>query len=130
MAARLDHTIIHSSDSATSARFLTDLLDAPEPRPFGPFVAVPVDGGLTIDYADFIVKPEQIVLQHLAFLVSEAEFDAIYGRVRERRLPYWSEPGHEGPQQINHRSGGRGLYVDDPDGHAIEFLTVSEGPRV
>ncbi|MEU2792656.1 hypothetical protein [Streptomyces sp. NPDC007100] len=27
------------------------------------------------------------------------------------------------PQQIDHRAGGRGVYVSDPDGHAIEFLT-------
>ncbi|MBB5935219.1 VOC family protein [Streptomyces zagrosensis] len=126
MPARLDHTIMHSTDSAVSAHFLTDLLGAPEPKPQGPFVAVPVEGGLTIDYADFIVEPDHIVLQHLAFLVSEEEFDQIYSRVQGRELPYWSEPGHEGPQQLNHRSGGRGLYVDDPDGHAIEFLTVSE----
>ncbi|MFE6780023.1 VOC family protein [Streptomyces sp. NPDC057702] len=129
MPARLDHTIMHSTDSAVSARFLTDLLAAPEPRPFGPFVAVPVEGGLTIDYADFIVQPDEIVMQHLAFLVSEEEFDAIHARVLERKLPYWSDPHHEGPQQLNLRSGGRGLYVDDPDGHSIEFLTVSEAPR-
>ncbi|WP_222623778.1 VOC family protein [Streptomyces buecherae] len=126
--ARLDHTIMHSTDSTASARFLTHLLGAPDPEPFGPFLAVPVEGGLTIDYADFIVQPDQIVMQHLAFLVSEEEFDGIYARVRESDLPYWSDPGHQGPRQLNHRSGGRGLYVDDPDGHAIEFLTVSEGP--
>lgn len=30
---------------------------------------------------------------------------------------------HEKPQRINHLFGGRGVYLDDPDGHSIEFIT-------
>ncbi|WFB09249.1 VOC family protein [Streptomyces sp. LX-29] len=127
MTAKLDHTIMHSSDQFVSARFLTELLGAPEPRRMGPFAAVDLDGGLTVDYADFIVAPDRIVPQHLALLVSEEEFDGVYARVRDRDLPYWAGPGHTEPQSIDRRNGGRRLYVDDPDGHAIEFLTVSDG---
>lgn len=41
--------------------------------------------GVNIDFmnADSEIKP-----QHYAFLVSEAEFDEIFGRIRERALPY------------------------------------------
>lgn len=123
MSARLDHTIIHSTDRFASARFLTDLLGAPEPGEFGPFATVPLANGVTIDYADSIVDPDEIVMQHLAFLVSEEEFDQIFDRIVERGLPYWGGPHHQEPQQINHRHHGRGVYVDDPDGHALEFLT-------
>ncbi|MBO4274278.1 MULTISPECIES: VOC family protein [Microbispora] len=123
MPARLDHTIVHSTDRFASARFLTGLLGEPGPGTFGPFATVRVANGVTIDFADSIVGRDRIVLQHLAFLVSEDEFDEIFTRIGERGLPYWGAPNHQEPQRINHRHHGRGVYVDDPDGHAIEFLT-------
>lgn len=121
--ARLDHTIVHSTDRFASARFLTGLLGEPGPGSFGPFATVRVANGVTIDFADSIVGRDRIVLQHLAFLVSEDEFDEIFARIGDRGLPYWGGPHHQEPQRINHRHHGRGVYVDDPDGHAIEFLT-------
>ncbi|MEU2792657.1 VOC family protein [Streptomyces sp. NPDC007100] len=123
MPVQLDHTVVHATDKFASARFLSELAGVGEPAAFGPFAAVSVANGLTIDYADTIVKPDAIVPQHLAFLVTEDEFDEIFGRVRERGLSYWADPQRQQPQQINHRAGGRGVYVSDPDGHAIEFLT-------
>ncbi|MFF8829827.1 VOC family protein [Streptomyces sp. NPDC015131] len=121
MPARLDHTIVRSRDRFAGARFLAELIGAPEPTPFGPFASLPLDGGVTLDYLDD--DAPRITSQHLAFLVSEEEFDAILGRVQERELPYWADPYHREPQRINHRYGGRGVYVDDPDGHSIEFIT-------
>jgi hypothetical protein len=50
---------------------------------------------------------------HYAFLVSEREFDEIFARIRERGLPYWSDPGHEHPNEINTWDDGRGVYWDD-----------------
>ncbi|ETK31292.1 VOC family protein [Microbispora sp. ATCC PTA-5024] len=123
MTAQLDHTIVHSSDRFASARFLTALLGAPDPGSFGPFATVPLANGVTVDFADSIVEPGRIVMQHLAFLVSEEEFDEIYGRIREGGMDHWADPAHREPRQINHRYHGRGVYVDDPDGHSIEFLT-------
>ncbi|MER7001259.1 VOC family protein [Streptomyces sp. NPDC000410] len=122
MPATLDHTIVHSRDRFVGARFLTELIDAPEPKPFGPFASVPLANGVTLDYLDERAETE-IVSQHLAFLVSEEEFDEIFGRIQERELPYWADPVHAEPQRINHHFGGRGVYIDDPDGHSIEFIT-------
>jgi catechol 2,3-dioxygenase-like lactoylglutathione lyase family enzyme len=119
--ARLDHTIVRSRDRFAAARFLTGLIDAPEPKPFGPFASVPLENGVTLDYLDD--DAPRIVPQHLAFLVAEDEFDAIFGRIQERGLPYWADPHHHEPQRINHHFGGRGVYIDDPDGHSIEFIT-------
>ncbi|MET9554929.1 VOC family protein [Streptomyces sp. NPDC006645] len=120
MPARLDHTIVHSRDRFASARFLAELIGEPGPKSFGPFASLPLDGGVTLDYLD---TSSEIVSQHLAFLVSEDEFDEIFGRLTERELPYWADPTHEKPQRINHLFGGRGVYLDDPDGHSIEFIT-------
>ncbi|MFI9049325.1 VOC family protein [Streptomyces sp. NPDC053427] len=119
----LDHTIVHSTDRFASAQFLADLLDAPAPKAYGPFAAVKMDNGVTLDYAEHVASGQEFVPTHYAFLVTEAEFDAILARIEARQLPYWAEPLHRGAQQINTRDGGRGLYVDDPDGHYMEFLT-------
>ncbi|MBT2395590.1 VOC family protein [Streptomyces sp. ISL-100] len=121
MPARLDHTIVHSRDRFAAARFLTELIGAPEPKPFGPFASVPLENGVTLDYMDS--ESARIVSQHLAFLVPDSEFDEILARVKERELPYWADPHHEKSQQINHLFQGRGFYIDDPDGHSVEFIT-------
>ncbi|WP_405598266.1 VOC family protein [Streptomyces sp. NBC_01410] len=120
MPARLDHTIVHSRDRFAGARFLAELIGEPEPKPFGPFASLPLAGGVTLDYLD---ERDTIVPQHLAFLVSEVEFDEIFARITERELPYWADPMHARPQRINHNFGGRGVYIDDPDGHSLEFIT-------
>ncbi|MFF8955771.1 VOC family protein [Streptomyces sp. NPDC014894] len=120
MPARLDHTIVHSRDRFAGARFLAELTGEPEPKAFGPFASLPLANGVTLDYLD---HEGEIVSQHLAFLVSEEEFDTIFGRIAERGLPYWADPGHREPQRINHHFGGRGVYIDDPDGHSLEFIT-------
>jgi catechol 2,3-dioxygenase-like lactoylglutathione lyase family enzyme len=76
---------------------------------------------------DFMDTSEDIRPQHYAFLVSEAEFDAIFGRIRARNLPYWAGPLHHQPGEINTRDGGRGVYFDDPNGHILELLTRPYG---
>ena len=35
---------------------------------------------------------EIVTSQHYAFLVSEAEFDEIFARIKARNLPYWADP--------------------------------------
>ncbi|GAU67451.1 hypothetical protein SSP35_05_00180 [Streptomyces sp. NBRC 110611] len=119
----LDHTIVLSSDRFASARFLAELLDAPEPKAYGPFAVLRLDNGVTLDFADLAADGREFVPTHYAILVSEDEFDAIFSRIEERGLPYWAGPRHREPQQYNTRDGGRGVYVDDPDGHSMEFLT-------
>ena len=69
----------------------------------------------------------EIVSQHYAFLVTEAEFDEIFARIRERRLPYWADPRRSQPNQINEWDGGRGVYFVDPNGHVLEAITRPYG---
>jgi hypothetical protein len=65
--------------------------------------------------------------QHYAFLVAEDEFDEIYGRIRERGMDHWADPGHREPGRINTHDGGRGVYFDDPSGHVLEIITRPYG---
>jgi catechol 2,3-dioxygenase-like lactoylglutathione lyase family enzyme len=123
MAVRLNHTIVAARDPKASAEFLAEVLGLPAPVPFGPFLAVRTDGDTTLDF----IRAREVVTQHYAFLVDEDDFDAIFGRVRERGLPYWSDPHHHDEGRINTHDGGRGVYFDDPDGHALEVITRPYG---
>lgn len=124
MAVELNHTIVMVRDKRKSAEFLTSVLGLPEPAEFGPFTMVQPANNVTLDLME---TDDEISVQHYAFKVSEQEFDEIFGRVRERGLRYWADPGHQRPGEINTRDGGRGVYFDDPDGHALEILTRDYG---
>lgn len=124
MAVQLNHTIVYASDKEASASFLADVLGLASPTPFGPFMTVETANDVTLDFLD---TDEEIAGQHYAFLVSEAEFDEIFGRIRDRGLDYWADPGHRRPGQINTNDGGRGVYFNDPDGHNLEIITRPYG---
>jgi catechol 2,3-dioxygenase-like lactoylglutathione lyase family enzyme len=123
MAIRLNHTILATHDKEASATFLTQMLGLPAPMLLGPFAVVRV-GDTSLDYKD---TKGEITSQHYAFLVSESEFDEIFGRIRERRLLYWADPGRHERDQINAWDDGRGLYFEDPNGHLLEIITRPYG---
>ena len=124
MPVQLNHTIVHSTDQESSARFLTEILGLPEPVRFGPFLVVEAANGISLDY---VTSPAPIAGQHYAFLVTEDEFDQIFGRIQERGLDYWADPFHSRLGEINRNDGGRGVYWNDPDGHALEIITRPYG---
>jgi len=120
MTIELDHTIVPAHDKEASARFFADIFGLSYDGPASHFAPVRVNDRLTLDFDDWAsVEP-----QHYAFKVSEAEFDAIFGRVRAAGIAYGSGPGHLEDMEINHRSGGRGVYFRDPSGHVLEILTA------
>ncbi|HLM04715.1 MAG TPA: VOC family protein [Blastococcus sp.] len=123
MPVQLNHTIVAASNRWASARFLADVLGLPEPTAYGPFAVVELDNGVSLDFID---DPE-IHQRHYAFLVSEPEFDEIFGRIQGRGLPYWADPFEKQPGEINTNDGGRGVYWSDPDGHKLEIITVPYG---
>jgi len=124
MSVSLNHTIVWCRDRKRSATFLSEILGRPPATRFGPFLVVELDNGTSLDFHD---TDDPIAAQHYAFLVSEPEFDEIFGRVRERGLDYWADPGRTRPGAINRNDGGRGVYFADPDGHFLEILTRPYG---
>ncbi|WP_036251813.1 VOC family protein [Methylobacter sp. BBA5.1] len=124
MSVQLNHTIVSCRDQRGSATFLTDILGLPAPKSFGPFLVVELSNGVSLD---FLETGGEIASQHYAFLIGEDDFEPIFGRIRERGLEYWADPGQHQPGQINHRDGGRGVYFEDPDGHLLEILTRPYG---
>ena len=124
MTAKLNHTIVYARDKRASAAFLSEILGLSAPVPFGPFMGVQTGNEVTLDFID---ADGEIASQHYAFLISEAEFDEIFARIRERKLPYWADPAQHQRDKINTRDGGRGVYFEDPNGHLLEILTRPYG---
>jgi catechol 2,3-dioxygenase-like lactoylglutathione lyase family enzyme len=125
MTVTLNHTIVHANDKHVSATFLVEILGLEPATTFGPFAVVQV-GDTSLDFADD-QAPDGFQRQHYCFLVSDEEFDAIWGRIKERGLTFWADPLHLRDGEINHKDGGRGLYWEDPDGHNLEIITVPYG---
>lgn len=119
----LDHTIVHASDPAQSAAFLSTLLGLEPAKRLGHFTVLRA-GPTSLD---FIQSEGPISPRHFAFRVTEADFDEIFSRLGARGIRYWADPFHKEPDQINHWDDGRGLYFDDPSGHLYEILTRSYG---
>ena len=131
MTIRLDHTIVPAKDKMASAKFFAEIFGLTV-KP-GYFAQVQVNETLTLDFAD---QPEDWggpgfdpgigQSLHYAFHVGEAEFEAIFSRVKAKAIPFGSEPDSHGDGRINTRRGGRGFYFEDPNGHLLEVMTVPE----
>nr|CTQ95797.1 hypothetical protein [Kibdelosporangium sp. MJ126-NF4] len=121
MAVELNHIIVPAKDAKASAQFIADILGLQVSAKFGPFHPVVVSNGITLDYID---DTRDFHAHHCAFLVTEDEFDACFGRIKASGIAYWADPHHEKPNEINHLYGGRGVYFDDPDGHNMEIITA------
>jgi catechol 2,3-dioxygenase-like lactoylglutathione lyase family enzyme len=121
MSAALDHLIVFARDREASAAYLAEVLGAPAPSRAGHFTQVQVDHGLTVD---FMNTDGRIATQHYAFLVSEAQFDASFAKIRDRQQPYWADPYRRRPHEVNALDGGGKLvYFEDPSGHFLEIRT-------
>ena len=123
MPVHLNHTIVAALDRHVSAAFLADVLGLRPPTTYGPFAVVELDNDVSLEFMD----DERVHPRHYAFLVSEDEFDAIFGRIRDRGLDYWADPFERQPGRINTDDGGRGVYWHDPDGHVLEIITRPYG---
>jgi catechol 2,3-dioxygenase-like lactoylglutathione lyase family enzyme len=124
VAVQLNHTIVHARDARASAEFYSEVFGLPAAVPFGPFLDLETANGVTLAILE---TSEKFDPQHYAFLVSEAEFDAIFGRVKARGLPYWADPAKREKGRINTHFGGRGVYFEDPGGHFLEIITRPYG---
>ncbi|MCD9142894.1 VOC family protein [Streptomyces albireticuli] len=131
MPNELNHIIVHVKDRRETGAFLAWLAGSSEaPLDWGPFTQVTSSNGVGVDFADDLVPAENINFSHLAFLVTDGEFDAVLARIAERELPFWADPLLAEEGKINHDYGGRGVYVRDPGGTCvIEFITTPYGEQ-
>ncbi|MFE6154229.1 VOC family protein [Streptomyces sp. NPDC057889] len=120
-AVQLNHTAIYARDRHLSAEFIAAILGLKVGAPFGPFLPVDLGNDVTLDYYE--KRDEPIQSQHYAFLVPDAQFDAMIARLEAVGVTYYADPSHTEPGQINRLFGGRGAYFEDPDGHNMEIMT-------
>jgi hypothetical protein len=121
--AQLDHFSVPCRNKAAAAKLLADLLGVPcSPAIAGPFFAVYVNEGLTLDFDE---TKEPFPILHFCFRVTEEEFSAILGRLQSAAIPFRSSVGGPVDMQINTQHGGRIVYWNEPDGHQWELLTES-----
>lgn len=123
MGIELDHATVPARDRRASAELLGCLLGVAwaEAR-VGPFCAVYVNDGLTLDF-DQADGPFPV--QHYCFRVSEVEFAGIVERLKAKGVPFRSTPHGPVDMQVNTRHGGQIVYWNQPDGHVREALTAS-----
>jgi catechol 2,3-dioxygenase-like lactoylglutathione lyase family enzyme len=122
MPITLNHTIVPSRDKEASARFFARIMGVPYAGPMGHFAQVRVNGELSLDWDN---RPT-FDSHHYAFLVTDQEFDEIFGRIKDEQVRFGSQPNAPANGEINTRRGGRGLYFADPDGHLMEIMTTPE----
>jgi catechol 2,3-dioxygenase-like lactoylglutathione lyase family enzyme len=122
MPITLNHTIVPSKDKEGSAKFFARIFGVPYSGPVSHFAQVRVNSDLSFDWDN----RDNFEGHHYAFLVTDQEFDEIFGRLKSEGIKYGSGPNAPANGEINTRRGGRGLYFADPDGHLMEIMTTPE----
>jgi catechol 2,3-dioxygenase-like lactoylglutathione lyase family enzyme len=126
MVVQLNHTIVAARDAEATARWYAEMFGLDPPIEFGPFWQITTGNGVNLDF-DRDDPAREIRPVHYAFLVSEDEFDQVFGRIVERGIPYYADPFARQKGRINHHDGGRGVYFPDPNGHWLEIITRPYG---
>lgn len=123
MAIELDHVIVSARKRDESAKQLAQLLGVPcGPAKEGPFFAVYINAGLTLD---FIATDEAFPVEHFCFRVSDEDFNAILDRIKAAGIDYRSTVRGPVDRLVNTSYGGKMIYWNEPEGHQWEILTVS-----
>jgi len=120
----LNHTFVPAHDRVASAQWFAGMFKVPYVGAQGgrPVARVQLNETLALDFVD----RERFEPLHLAFHVSDEEFDGILARLRGDSWPYGSAGGAMNDGQVNTQRFGRNVYFRDPNGHSLELLTRPE----
>ena len=119
MAIELNHTIVPAQDPQASAQFLADILGLRVDAPVAHFTPVTLANRVTLDFD----HADEVAEHHYAFQLSDAEFEAAFGRIAEGGITYYADPACRQPGRVYASNGRRGTYFRDPNGHLMEILT-------
>src|SRR5580704_2353524 len=129
MAITLNHTIVPAHDKEASAKFFAHMFGLKYEGAMSHFAPVRINETLTLDFDNW----PKFEMHHYAFQVGDAEFDAIFGRIKEAGIPYGSGPFSQEDMQINTRRGGaRRLFQGSqlPPPGASDPDLIREPPQV
>src|ERR1700733_5267274 len=74
------------------------------------------------------LHPGHVDEHHYAFQLNDDEFEAAFGRIRDRGITYYADPACRRPGKVYANvNGARGAYFRDPNGHLMEILTPVSG---
>jgi catechol 2,3-dioxygenase-like lactoylglutathione lyase family enzyme len=118
----LDHLILHVNDVDESARFYVEILGMTNEGEREPFTVIRVEPNFTIQLAPWGTKGGE----HLAFAMSQAEFEEAFRRVRDGGVEFGdsfhSVGNMKGPgAEDGARGPGEAVYFFDPNKHLIEI---------
>ena len=117
MAITLNHTIVPAHDKEASAKFFADIFGLKYEGAMSHFAPVRINETLTLDFDTW----DRFEMHHYAFHVSDAEFDAIFGRIKEAGIPYGSGPTSQDDMKTNTWNGGRGVISKIPTATCWSF---------
>lgn len=123
--AQFGHTIVRRDDKRPSAILITEALGLSDPAQLGSMLVVLRGRGIP---PGAVRGGDPVPGQHYAVLVSEEEFDQAFAFIRDRGIAHWAAAGKEHPGEIYRCNGGRGVYVEAPDGHLLEVMTQRHRP--
>jgi catechol 2,3-dioxygenase-like lactoylglutathione lyase family enzyme len=120
----LDHFILKVNDLQASVAFYTTILGFSNEGQDGPFTVIRVNPDFQIQLAPWGTPG----LEHYAFVVSAAEFDTIFERIKTAGIghgPTFQTVGtNTGPgEEVGARGPAPTLYFSDPNKHLIEIRT-------
>lgn len=121
MAITLNHAIVPARDKVAAAKFFSQIFGLRRGRT-GYFAPVRVNKSLTLLFDN----DSKFESHHLAFHVSNREFDAILRRIKKAKIAFGSTPWSLEDGELNDWNGGRGVYFRDPNGHVLELMTVPQ----
>ncbi len=124
MATVLDHTIVPVRDREEAVEFYSRIFSFENLGEVGPFLAVRVNEGFTLDFRD----SEDFRSIHYAFAMEPGEFETAFANIREAGIPYGDSPydqeNMKGPGMAMGAKGmGKAVYFKDPNGHVLEIKT-------
>ncbi len=122
MPLHLDHMILAVNDRDKSIDFYTRILGLTHEGERAPFSVIRVTPEFILQLAPFGTKGGE----HLAFALTRAEFDHVFGRVRESGIDYgdsFDAVGNmRGPGDADGAQGrSKSVYFFDPSRHLIEI---------
>jgi catechol 2,3-dioxygenase-like lactoylglutathione lyase family enzyme len=122
MTIMLNHLIVPARDKIAAATFFARIFGLRYRASTGTFAPVRVNKSLTLLFDNH----RSFDVHHYAFHVTNAEFDAIFRRVKKAKIAYGSAPWSLEDGKLNDWGGGRGVYFTDLDGHVLELMTVPQ----
>jgi catechol 2,3-dioxygenase-like lactoylglutathione lyase family enzyme len=119
MTITVNHIVVPAHDHEASARWFAEIMGLSYNGTRRHLAPVHVNDSFMLDYANV----ENVQTYHIAFHVSDDDFEGILSRLQARGIVYGSNPREIDNMRTDHPFGGKGLYFLDLNNHLFEVMT-------